>query len=126
MARPRTATALLDARGAFKKNPGRARSNEPEVKSALPADPPLFLTSTEKDCWREVIRIAPAGVLTGADVVSVELAARLIAEMRTSFSDMPAARLVRLDSMLQKLGLSPSGRASLTVDKPKENDFDDV
>lgn len=126
MARPRTATAVLDARGAFKVNPERKRPKEPEAKTPFPTIPPATLTAAEKKCWRQIVKIAPGGVLTGADVVKVEITARLMAEMREDFSSMSVGKLGRLSQELDRLGLSPSGRAGLVVEKPKENDFDDV
>lgn len=126
MARPRTATAVLDARGAFRKDPQRKRASEPDTKSSFPPSPPNYLTPAERKCWRQLVAIAPSGVLTGADVVKVELASRLLAEMREDYRSMSVGKLGRLSLELDRLGLSPSGRAGLTVDKPKENDFDDV
>jgi len=126
MARPRTATNILEARGAFRKDPQRKRPNEPKVDSAFPAKPPAHLDAAERKCWREVVRIAPAGVLTGADIVTVEIVARLLAEFRDDSRGMQVARITRLTSEMGKIGLSPSARASLSVYKPDENEFDDV
>lgn len=126
MPRPRTATNILEAKGAFRKDPQRARPNEPKVLSPFPASPPDFLAGDECGCWREIVAAAPAGVLTGADVFAVELTARLLAELRRDGSEMPASRLGHLRQQLSRLGLDPSGRASLTVDQPKENEFADL
>ena len=126
MARPRTATNILEARGAFKRHPERKRKSEPKVDSAFPTKPPAYLDADERKCWREVVRIAPAGVLTGADTVTVEVVARLLAEFRDDSRGMQVARITRLTSEMGKIGLSPSARASLSVHKPEENEFDDV
>jgi hypothetical protein len=55
MARPRTPTALLELRGAFKNHPSRlkARKYEPIVTSALP-DPPHTLPKPVKAAWLEM------------------------------------------------------------------------
>ena len=119
----RTATAILEAKGAFKKNPNRKRESEPVVNDPLDKAPPKSLSEFEAECWSEIIDIAPAGVLTAADKISVELIAVLLAEFRLNKADTTAAIINRLAQELTKLGLNPSGRAGLTVDKPKENQF---
>ena len=55
MARPRTPTAILQASGAFKKNPQRAREreHEPQYEKGL-GEPPPSLSDAAKEVWREV------------------------------------------------------------------------
>jgi len=125
MSRNRTATNILEARGAFKKNPNRARPDEPESIGPFPKEPPEDLTDHQLSCWHEVVRITPAGVLTGSDTLTVETIAILLAEFRNN-REMEIARLARMTMLLDKIGCSPSGRAKLTVQKPKKNEFDDV
>lgn len=126
MARPRTASSILDARGAFKKHPERKRESEPEVHEPLPEDPPDYMTEDQAECWRHLKSIAPAGVLTAADAGALEMTACLYAEFRRGPDDMPTARLTRLSSELHKLGMNPSGRAGLTVPKQKAGELDDL
>ena len=128
MARPRTATNILEAKGAFKHNParGKERENEPTVDVEFPKAPPKHLTTKQKGCWREVVSITPAGVLTGADILIVEVIAVLLAEFRDDAAEFKTARLTRLTSEMGKIGLTPSSRAGLTVQKPKVNKFDNV
>jgi len=126
MARSRTATAILDARGAFAKDPQRKRPDEPKVSTPFPRQSPDHLSPEESACWVEIVGIAPAGVLTGADTVIVEMVACLLAEYRKDREGFAAAKLTRLSSEINRIGLSPSSRAALTVDKPKDNEFDDV
>lgn len=124
MARPRTATNILEMKGAFTKNPQRARKSEPKGKGTFRKTAPPHLNEEQKAVWREVVRLVPAGVLTGSDQVVVEIAAVLLEEFRRAGEDMHAARLTRLCALLGRLGLDPSGRASLAIEKPREDPFE--
>ena len=128
MARPRTPTNILAFKGANKKHPERAkqRANEPEVKAKFPREPPTHLAADQKKTWKEIKGLVPHGVLTGADVIVVELAAVLLAEFRADSGGMVASRLIRLEAQLGKLGLSPSDRAKLSVAKGNAGKFDDL
>ena len=124
MGAPRKATKILDLKGAHKKNPQRARPNEPVVGVPFPKSPRLELSDEQKIAWHEVVTMCPAGVLTGADIMAVEIVACLYEEFKSDYSGMSAASLGRLCQEMGKLGLTPSGRAGLTVEKPKVNEFD--
>jgi phage terminase small subunit len=117
MARPATATSILALRGSFKTHPERKRPNEPEVTAPFTLDPPAHLSADAAACWREIAGIAPAGVLTAADVLVVEMLADLLAEYRRAPSEMSPSKLGHMRQMLRSLGLDPSGRASLVVPK---------
>ncbi len=126
MARPRTATNVLELRGAFAKNPsrGRERADEPvplgEIGSA-----PESLVEDEVAAWDYLVGITPAGVLGDCDRPHMEVAARLLAySRRVSVEDWSAMKIARLDSMLGKMGLNPSDRSRVKADKaPPKNDF---
>ena len=126
MARPRTATNILDARGAFQKDPQRKRPNEPKSTIAFRASAPAHLTAEQCAVWAELVTQIPAGVLTGSDAAVVEITAVLFAQFRELGADMPAGHLTRMCALMGQLGLSPSGRASLVVPVEKVNPFDDV
>lgn len=126
MGRPRTATATLELIGAFKKNPQRARKDEPKPAGSFPKTPPRHLSDAEKKMWKEIVKAVPTGVLTSSDVLTVEIVAKLYSEFRTEGVKMPAALITRMAAEMGKLGLSPSDRAKLSVDKePEKNPFDD-
>lgn len=126
MARPRTPTKVLELRGAFKKDPQRKRPNEPEVDTkTVNKKPPSRLTADQKKTWREIVKVIPAGVLSTADLVQVEIVVCLLTEFRQAGGAMSTSRIGRLTSEMGKLGLNPSARASLTVEKPKGNKFND-
>ena len=120
MGRPLTPTSILDASGAFKRHPERKNKNEPIVTNPFPDSPPLFLSDQEKACWNEVVSLAPAGVLTASDPLIVEVIARLLAEYRELGPEMLITKVTRLCQEMAKIGLTPSGRAGLSVEKPKE------
>ena len=122
----RTATQLLELRGSFRQNPQRRRPHEPKPSKSFRKSAPKHLTPQQRACWRELVAGVPAGVLGGGDEVLVEVTALLLAELRSDFASMPTTRVTALRINLDKLGLSPSGRASLTVEQPRTNEFDDV
>ena len=125
MSRPRTATAILEARGAFKTNPERKREHEPKPAATMPDKPPERLTKDQKAAWRQIVEITPPGILANSDQLIVEIAACLLAEFRTNPNEMVTARITRLTCELGKLGLSPSDRAGLEVHKSEYNEWDD-
>lgn len=117
MGRPRTPTNVLDMRGAFKKNPQRLREreNEPTVVDPL-EDPPKTFTGDQLQAWNDIVRTAPKGVLTAADSVAVESAARLLALERIGKASDSQGR--RLDALLGKFGMTPSDRSKVSVSVP--------
>ena len=127
MARPRTATNILERTGAFKVSPGRkkARVNEPKGKGHFPKAAPKHLSPNTKACWREIVRLVPDGVLTKSDVIIVEIVAELLAELRDDPRLMDTSRITRLSSEMHKIGLSPSARATLQIEPDKKSQFDE-
>ena len=126
MGRPRTASNILEARGRFAHDPQRRRPNEPKPKGKFPKKAPAHLAPDEIECWKQLAKTVPAGVLTAADILAVEVTAVLLAEFRRSGAEMSAAHLTRMTTLMGRLGLDPSGRASLVVETPKTNKFDQV
>ena len=125
MARPRTPTKILDARGSFKKDPQRKRDGEPEVREPIGAIPDYFGES-QKAAWTQIVSQAPLGVLTEADTLAVEMAAKLLAEMRTEWDNFTVGKIGRLQALLGQFGMTPSERARLNIAKPKDvNPFDE-
>jgi hypothetical protein len=126
MARPRTPTNILEMRGAFKKDPQRARDDEPEAAGAV-GDPPERFNDGQRAAWNDIVKTCHKGVLCAADGLAVEIAAILLDQFRTNPIDIPAARIARLDSLLARFGMTPSDRSKVTVPKdgPK-NPFADV
>ncbi len=124
MARPRTATKILELKGAFKRNPQRKRS-EPTCANQLKKTAPRYLNSDQKAAWRKIIKIAPPGVLQESDEMIVASVACLWAEFLQGPALMHPQKLLRLEIQLGRLGMTPSDRSKVTVEKPKQNEFDD-
>lgn len=123
MARPRTPTNVLDARGSFKKHPERKRQDADSVGPLSAA--PDHINGPVLNAWNEIARCAPLDVLTDSDRISLELAANLLAQFRADPTEFAAAKLVRLEALLGKFGMTPADRAKVGGKKeaPKGNPF---
>ena len=122
MSRPRTATAILDARGAFKAHPERKRE-DPKVDSAFPDVAPSELDPLEVKWWHRIRKMVPAAVLTGADQALMIQAAALMAEYMSDRRGMATSRMAHMTKVLGLFGLSPSDRARLAA-TPEDDDGD--
>ena len=118
MARPRTPTNVLAMKGAFKKNPNRTRT-DPLTPGPI-GRAPAWLSDDEKKIWREVVRIAPAGVLTRSDRIALEELVSLIHERRTCLADMSGAKRQLLRTYLGAFGLTAADRARINVSPPRK------
>jgi hypothetical protein len=112
MSRPRTPTAVLELRGAFKRNPNRlrARKNEPIITTPLP-EPPKYLTSAATAAWFEMD--VSGFWLTSADRFLVAIAATLMARYR--LNELKSGDVSLLIGLLGKLGFSPKERGALNL-----------
>ena len=113
LARPRTPTAILELRGAFKNHPSRLRDRklEPLVKTALP-EPPRRLPKPVKLMWKEM-QSHGGYWLTSADRFLVEIAATLMARYRGD--ELKSADTSLLIGVLNKIGFSPAERRKLNL-----------
>lgn len=118
MARPRTPTNVLELRGAFKRHPERKRDEEPKPSQAI-GECPDRLDAGERAAWDEIVATCCPGVLTNADRLAVELAARLLAELWDTGREFSVARMTRLHSILGSLGMTPSDRSKVHITQPK-------
>lgn len=111
----RKPTAVLKRNGAFKRNPKRAaeRKHEPAPNGPI-GPPPASLTPKQLECWGEIIANAPEGVLAKSDRVVVELAARLLAQVRGK-AKASAAIVSLLGQNLQRLGMTPADRSRVAA-----------
>ncbi len=114
MGRPRKPTELHLLNGSFDKNPNRAveRANEPHDERPL-GDPPEFVRPDQRVAWMEIERLAPW--LAYCDRLAVEIAAVLMARFRIDPGSMAPALYTRLETMLGRLGMTPSDRSKVTV-----------
>lgn len=126
MARPRKPTNVLELTGAFKKNPQRARK---DAETAGPlSSAPAHLGGAALHAWNEIAQHAPLDVLTDSDRIALELAAHLLAQFRDNPVDFPSTKLVRLEALLGKFGMTPADRAKVggKREAPKGNPFADL
>jgi len=107
---------MLRLVGAFGKNPvrARARANEPVPKGSI-GEPPADFSPADKSAWAEIVATSHAGVFCRADRISVEMAARLLAQYRATPLTFPDARLLRLNRLLASFGMTPADRSRVTV-----------
>lgn len=121
MARPRTPTAILEAKGAFDKNPqrGRARAGEPRPRIGI-GDPPDDLPDDVRACWHDIVSCCAPGVLTCADRIAVLSTARLLA--RENKGIISTGERGQLHRMLAEMGMTPKGRAYVQVDPDNEQE----
>jgi hypothetical protein len=112
MARPRTPTAVLELRGAFKNHPSRLKDREfePVVATDLP-EPPKYLTTATAGTWLELK--ARGHWLTTADKFLIEIAATLMARYR--INELKSGDVSQLIGLLGKIGFSPVERGKMDL-----------
>jgi hypothetical protein len=118
----RKPTNILKMNGAFDKDParGRAREGEPEVTEPLDETPPESFTEEETRAWKDLIKYAPEGVMKSSDYLAVELASRLLAEIRGG--EAGASTVNRFQVALACFGMTPADRSRVSVAKTKKKD----
>lgn len=125
--RPRKPSNVLTLTGRFRTNPDQAkkRENEPKIEGLLSTTPPEWMTDkAQRKCYRQLVRLAPANVLSLADGILVEVVAGLLAEYRADPLGMKPIKLTRLMNGLGQLGMSPSERSkTIAIKEHRENPF---
>jgi phage terminase small subunit len=121
MARPRKPTAILEANGAFDKNPQRRRqdlaSNEPI------GAPPHWLTDAEATIWRETVLIAPVGLFTAPDRYMLAQFCELQAKLEKRVINTTERNI--LTRLIAAMGMTPADRSRVSASPQKqENDPD--
>ena len=115
MSRPRTPTDTLRARGAFDKNPQRART-DPPAQGPLGEPPPHFGPELQA-VWIELRDSLPVGVATQADRAPFEDLVVLKYERRTA-EKFSMAKQSALHWLYSHFGMTPSDRSKVHVSKP--------
>lgn len=118
-------TAVLEARGAFRKNPARAREreNEPRPTHPLGGPPQEWVDKSAYSqmyiellqAWNEIVAQAAFGVLTSADRDCVEMAARLKYKIRRGKST--SGDFAQLKVYLRSMGMTPEDRSRVSGTK---------
>ena len=128
MGRNRTATAILELKGSFKKHPERARPDEPKPTGPL-GDPPKFLSKSEKEAWLDLASIIAPGVLMNSDRWAVEIACRIMAKIRDPKGGIggkfgaSVGEVAQMNGLLSRMGMTPADRSKVGV--PKRGDEKD-
>jgi len=112
MARPRTATAVLDTRGSFLQHPARVRPFEPDTDKPL-GEPPERLTPEVQTVWQEVSAQLLPGVGKESDRTMFEVLCRLIYKMRTG--NIKIMELNSMVSLCARFAMTPSDRSKVAV-----------
>jgi hypothetical protein len=123
MAKPRTPSAVLEARGAFAHNPDRKR--EDFQSGDFDPTPPKYFTAKQKAVWKEIVELLPPKVLQATDRLAVELTARLVANFRAmDDADVSMAQVAQIRTALATLGMTPADRSRVSAVKaPAANPF---
>lgn len=123
MPKPRTPSAVLEARGSFAKDPARTR--EDFQSGAFDTTPPAYFDEYQVEVWREIVSLLPPQVLQATDQLAVELAARLIARFRRQDDeDVTMAQVAQIRTALAVLGMTPADRSRVAAPKvPTVNPF---
>ena len=125
MPRPKKPSALLEASGAYRKDPQRRPKNEPVVKSPVGNCPDEF-NEDQRKRWNQIVREAPPGVLTGADRMAVVQLSILTSEMfeKGLRGTMAVPRMQLMNKLLGQFGMTPADRSKISLpDKPADNPF---
>lgn len=118
MSRPRTPTSILDTKGAFLAHPERKREREPQPLGSI-GSAPKFLSHDEKKIWREFVRGLAPSVGKSSDRWAAESLVRLKAKERVG--TIRGNELAQLTSLYGRFGMTPSDRAKVSVEVPKES-----
>ena len=95
----------------------RENLDEPEPENKV-GGAPDFLTDKQKEVWAEIKNIAHIGVLSDADSIIVEIAARLLSELREN-NDLSVGKMSHLIGCLARMGLTPSDRSKVSAPNEK-------
>jgi hypothetical protein len=119
----RTPSAILEAKGAFTKNPSRKR--EDFQAGDFDKTPPEYFNAAQVSVWDEIVSLLPDGVLQATDRMALELVSRLVATFRaTDDANVTMAQIAQLRTTLATLGMTPADRSRVTaIKKPGVNPF---
>lgn len=129
MPRRRLPDNVVALRGTLRKNPQRARARRSPAAPGALGEPPAFFTPKERAAWAMLAACAPEGTLGRRDEPLLILAARLYAEIQSRpIGKVPSSHLIRMESMLARLGLSPAdaGRVQPPPPENEPNEFDEL
>ena len=112
----RKSTAVLEAKGSFKKNPQLKRI-DPPVSDEI-GGPPSYFDENECNVWHELLETSPKGVLKSSDRTALEIASTLLSDYRKDRKSFNNARINSLQKALASLGRTPVDRSRLAAPEP--------
>lgn len=119
MPKPRKSTAILEASGAFDKNPQRAENRGVDAVNNQPVRAcPEYFNEKERQCYAQILEDAAPGALKKSDSLYVENFARLQALMRSGI-ELTAALLAQSLAYTDRLGMNPKARPNVQLEKSK-------
>jgi hypothetical protein len=123
MSKRRTPTAILEAKGAFDKDPQRRRDAEPDTDLTL-GGPPSRFTDFQKQLWRQISKRLLHGVAKRSDRDAFETLV-LLKESERSGVLLPAER-GQLLSLYGRFAMTPSDRSKVVVDNKPTDALDEL
>jgi hypothetical protein len=119
MARPRTPTSILDAKGSFLTHKNRQRPNEPITDRPI-GDPPESFTKEQRKVWRDLVKQSCPGVLMESDRLMFSVLVKLAAKFYAN-EPMMAAETTQMITLSSKFAMNPADRSKVSVEKPKSS-----
>jgi phage terminase small subunit len=130
MARPRKSSEEQNLKGAFDKDPSRARVDP--VAKALIGDPPKRLSKLEKSIWDELKANSLPGILKDSDRDAFETLCRLKAIERKYGIGGPGSplglnngQLTGMTNLFGRFGMTPADRTRLAAPAKKKTKAED-
>lgn len=120
----RLPASVLEAKGAFTKDPQRKRIDP--VSSGELGEAPSYFSDEQRTIWNELKETLPPGLAKSADRMMAEISVRLMHKFRTS--GLTASELSQLINALGRLGLSPADRTKCSIapePKSRESEFNE-
>src|SRR5215813_5284049 len=119
MGRPRKPTAILEASGAFLKNPQRKRDSEVIPTGEL-GDPPSRLEREEIAMWHELAADLLPGVAKNSDRPAFELLVCLMVGFTRK--RLSGAELGQLTALQGRFGMTPADRSKVKASDDNAQD----
>jgi hypothetical protein len=98
-------------------NPGKRKINTGEPHADALKGPPEYFSSHQIALWNELVEAAPHHVLKQSDRFLLELAVRLLEQVRAG-QNVSRALMSELRQCLAAMGMEPSARGRLSVAPP--------
>lgn len=123
MSAVRKPTAVLEANGAFTRNPKRARARRYEPDTGRGVGPaPEYLTSEQGKAWDDIVSACAPGVFQSSDTVFLAAMSAMVAQFREDPVGFGISRYQIFLTMLTRAGMTPSDRSRVAVPPAPSDD----